>query len=143
MKMKSKYVCHVLLILFCLSVWPPDDTFAVDSINWYTYDEGMALGKIEKKKVFLHFYADWCRYCRKMAKETFQDPSVVAFLKGNFIAIRVNTDKQTNIAAGYGVRGIPATWFLNENGEKIGSRPGYIPPGKLLSILKKVYASPK
>jgi len=143
MKMKSKYVCHVLLIFFCLSAWPIDHAFSSDSINWHTYDEGMALGKIEKKKVFLHFYADWCHYCRKMAKETFQDPSVVAFLKGNFIAIRVNTDKQTKIAASYGVRGVPSTWFLKENGEKIVSLPGYIPPERLLSILKKVYISPK
>ena len=103
----------------------------------------MALEKTQKKKVFLHFYANWCRYCRKMAKETFQDLSVVAFLKGNFISIRVNTDKQRKIAASYGVRGVPSTWFLKENGERIGNLPGYIPPGRLLSILKKVYASPK
>jgi thioredoxin-related protein len=143
MKMKSKYICHVLLILFCLSVWPIDHAFSSDSINWYTYDEGMALEKTQKKKVFLHFYANWCRYCRKMAKETFQDPSVIAYLNANFTSIRVNTDKQTKIAASYGVRGLPTTWFLKENGERIGSLPGYIPPGKFLSILKKVYASPK
>jgi len=78
-----------------------------------------------------------------MAKETFQDHSVIAYLNANFISVRVNSDRERKIAASYGVRGVPTTWFLKENGEKIGSLPGYIPPDKLLSILKKVYASPK
>ena len=134
---------YVLIVLFCFSTWLPDSAVAAERINWHTYDEGMALGKTEKKKVFLHFYANWCRYCRKMAKETFQDSSVIAYLNANFTSIRVNTDKQKKIAASYGVRGLPTTWFLKENGERIGSLPGYIPPGRLLSILKKVYASPK
>jgi len=103
----------------------------------------MALGKTEKKKVLLHFYADSCYWCRKMAKETFQDPLVIAYLNAHFISIRVNSERQTKTAASYGVRGIPSTWLLEENGKKIGNLPGYIPPDRLLSILKKVYASPK
>jgi thioredoxin-related protein len=73
-----------------------------------------------------------------MAKDTFQDPSVVSYLNEKFIAIRVDFDKENEIASRYGVRGLPSTWFLTQTGERIGNVPGYIPPKSLLLMLKEV-----
>ena len=98
----------------------------------------MVLGKIEKKKIFLHFYADWCAFCRKMAKDTFQDSTVIAYLNENFIPVMVNTDKDPKTAAAYGALGLPYTVFLAESGEPIVSVPGYIPPDTLMSMLKEI-----
>jgi thioredoxin-related protein len=127
-----------MLVIATLTLLLPIYTAASDSIKWYGYQEGMATGRIATKKVFLHFYANWCVYCRKMAKETFQDPSVISYLNENYIAIRVDIDKKGDIASEYGVRGIPSTWFLSQTGERIGNVPGYIPPQALLSMLKEV-----
>jgi len=137
-KSKSKYIYYILLVIFCLSPWPYDSAFSVNSVNWVSYDKGVTLGKIENKKILLHFYADWCRYCRKMAKETFLDPTIVSYLNENFILIRINTDREPKIAAMYNVVGIPSTLLLKENGEKIGVFPGFIPPDRLLSVLKEI-----
>ena len=30
-----------------------------ESIRWLSYQDGMAKGKSENKKIFLNFYADW------------------------------------------------------------------------------------
>jgi thioredoxin-related protein len=120
----------VLLIAVCLSMGFFSDASAVETINWRSYEEGLVVSKAEKKKVFLHFYADWCVFCAKMAKETFQNPAVVSYLNNNFIPVRVDTDK--------GVTGLPSTWFLTEMGEAIGTVPGFIPPDTLLAMLKEV-----
>jgi len=136
--MRSKYFCRVLLITLYLTLWIFNVAHASDSIKWYSYEEGKVLAKIEKKKVFLHFYADWCGFCRKMAKETFRNATVVSTLNTNFIAIRVDFDKETAIAEKYGVRGLPANWFLTEMGQPIVSIPGYIAPEALLSLLREV-----
>jgi thioredoxin-related protein len=111
---------------------------ASEVINWRSYEEGMVVSKIEKKKVFLHFYADWCGFCRKMAQDTFQDSSVVAFLNKNFIPVRVNTDKEQQTAANYGVAGLPFTVFLTDRGEPIIGLPGYIPADTMLLMLKEI-----
>ena len=66
--MRSKYLCLVLLITMYLTVWFFNIAYASDSIKWHSYEEGKVLAKVEKKKVFLHFYADWCVFCLKMAK---------------------------------------------------------------------------
>ena len=136
--MKSKYLCFVLLITMCLTVWFFNIAYASDSIKWYSYEEGKVLAKIEKKKVFLHFYADWCGFCLKMAKVTFRDATVVTSLNKDFIAIRVDFDEESATAEKYGVKGLPANWFLTQMGQPIVNIPGYIAPEALLSMLREV-----
>jgi thiol:disulfide interchange protein len=111
---------------------------ASDSIKWYAYEEGKVLAKIEKKKVFLHFYADWCGFCLKMAKETFRDAAVLSNLNHHFIAIRVDFDEEPETVNKYGVRGLPSSWFLTAMGRPIISIPGYISAEALLSMLTDV-----
>ncbi|WP_319408139.1 thioredoxin family protein [uncultured Desulfosarcina sp.] len=105
-------------------------------IQWLSYAEGRQRGEAENKKVFLVFNADWCRYCLQMEKETFQNPTVIAYVNRNFVPISVNSDKQQDIAAKYKVRGLPSTYFISETGEPIANRPGYIAPDEMLKILK-------
>ena len=73
-----------------------------------------------------------------MAKEAFQDTAIVSDLNDNFIAIRVDFDKETTIAQKYGVMGLPANWFLTETGQPIVSIPGYIAPEAMLGLLREV-----
>jgi len=136
--MNSKILRCAIIIAFCISLGSFADTSAADGINWRSYEEGLAVSKAEKKKVFLHFYADWCVFCGKMARETFQNPAVVSYLNNNFISVRVNTDKEPATAMRYGVTGLPSTWFLTRMGEAIGTVPGFIPPETLLAMLKEV-----
>ena len=107
-------------------------------IQWLSYTEGRQRGEAENKKVFLVFNADWCRYCLQMEKETFQNPTVIAYVNRNFVPISVNSDKEKEIATKYNVRGLPSTWFISENGERIGNRPGYIASDEMLKILKYI-----
>ncbi len=138
--MRARHLRCVLIITSYIVVFSFSLAYASDSIKWYSYDEGQVLGKAEKKKMFLHFYADWCGFCLKMAKETFQDAAVISYLNDHFIAIRVNSDKEPDIAMNYGVMGLPANFFLTEMGQPIANIPGYIPPDALLSMLKEVNA---
>ena len=137
MKIIFKYLYCLTVIIVILSVF--SFSFASSkSIKWYTYKEGIELSKKEGKKIFLHFYAGWCTYCKKMEKETFNDYSVASYLNDNFIPIKVNSDREIKIALDFGVKGLPSTWFIAENGERISGLPGYIPPKRLLNILKYI-----
>lgn len=105
-------------------------------IQWLSYDEGRQRGAEENKKVFLVFNAEWCQYCVQMEKETFQNPAVIAYVNRNFVPISVNSDREKKIVDEYNVRGLPNTWFISEEGQRIGNRPGYIPVDEMLKILK-------
>lgn len=145
---QKKMVCFVISIVFflVLCACQSGSLASSDSINWHSYNDGMVLGKNEDKKIFLHFYANWCRYCVKMEKETFHNPALVAYINEYFISIKVdtdkaNTDQQKKIMAGYNVSGLPSTWFIDENGEKISNLPGFIPPSKLLLVLEFIHTN--
>jgi len=114
----------------------PESTAAATGVSWVGYDEGMALGKKDGKKILLHFYADWCGYCKKMNKEIFSQSDAADFINQNFIPIRVNSDNEQQLAAAYRVSGLPTTWFLDKNGEGILNIPGYLPKEMFVSYMK-------
>ena len=145
MKMKSSLSVLFFLAFFCFSVWIPNGCSYSDNneipssnktIQWHAYDEGMELGQIESKKIFLFFTADWCKYCKKMEHETFKDLSVATYLNQHFIPIKLNADNNKRLAMHYSMRGLPLIWFLTEDGEKIENLPGYVSADVLTNILK-------
>jgi thioredoxin-related protein len=138
MKRKLKSLLLILNILLWLSFGWLIPAYSASSINWLGYDEGMSLGKSDNKKIFLYFHADWCKPCIEMEKETFQNPSIIEFLKANFISIKVDFDREKKVVSEYGVRGLPTIWFITETGEKIGPILGYISPERFLVMLKNI-----
>jgi len=108
-------------------------------IKWYPYEEGMALGKSQVKKVFINFYAKWCSYCKKMETKTFRDSSVIAYINENFIAVNVDVDNESHVAAQYNISPLPDLWFVSEKGEAIGNKPGYVTAKELLPVLKFIH----
>jgi len=127
------------MAIFCMVLFGFSTTGASDEIKWHSYNQGLALAKQEEKKVFVHFYADWCAYCKKMENETLKNPAVIDYLNQNFIPVRVNSDKDRDLARNYYIRGLPSTWFVSETGEKISSLPGYISAEMLLNALKFIH----
>lgn len=134
--MRLRYFCFLGIAFFCLAAWLPKSFASSDNIKWYSYEEGVAKGKTEQKKIFIFFYTDWCGYCTKMKKTTLKENSIVTYLDKNFISIMVNTDKKKKIGADFGVRGLPTCWFMSEDGKKISNLPGYIPADQFLKVLK-------
>lgn len=126
-----------LIVAAALLLSVPADIAQADSgdIRWYSFADGIAQQEKEKKKVFLHFWADWCPSCKKMNRVTFADRSVIAYLNRHFISIKVDSDKESALARKFGVRGIPDNWFIAENGQHIGNRAGYLSPRIFLELL--------
>jgi len=134
---RTAHTAMVVAMAISLAVAASADA---SQIRWYDYAEGTSLGKQKGKKVLLFFWADWCESCEQMKKETFRVPDVIAFLNKNFIPVKIDSENEKRLASQYMVRGLPTTWFLNERGERIGSRPGFMPPDLFLAILKYMHS---
>jgi len=137
MKTILKHIYLLTLIIFILS----ESSFSFASsqhIKWYPYKQGAELSKIEGKKIFLYFYADWCTYCKKMENGTFKDDSVISYLNDNFIPIKVNSDLDSKTASDFRIIGLPTIWFIAENGDRISNLSRYETPKILLNILKYI-----
>lgn len=73
-----------------------------------------------------------------MEAESFAHPEIVQYLNDHFTMILTNVDKEKKIASAYFVRTLPASWFLEPDGSKITSVPGYVDPDTFLIILNYI-----
>ena len=128
----------VVLVLFGLMFGAVHNPAHAKDIAWQRFSDGMARGRSENKKVFLHFYARWCGACNIMENKTFQDPAVVAYINENFTPIKVDTDQEREISQIFRIRLLPDNWFIDEDGKPIGHQPGYITPRQLKGILQNL-----
>ena len=108
------------------------------SLKWHSIREYAKLRDSIDKKIYIHFWAEWCGFCRQMEKQTFANPAVATQLRKNFFLIKVNTDKDQRVADAFKVRGLPTNLFLAEDGELIVRREGYIPPKLFMRVLKAI-----
>lgn len=105
-------------------------------IVWLGYEEGLARARETGRPLLISFWADWCKYCKKMKAETYVDPAVVAAVNRDFVAVTVNTTEDQKRAAEYFVRGLPTIWFVEKDGRtRITNLPGYVDAPTFRQIL--------
>ncbi len=83
--------------------------------------------EINKEKVLIDFYADWCGPCRAMGE--------VLENIDNLDILKVNVDEHPDIAAKYGVMSIP-TVIVFSKGEEIKKQVGFLSKDDLLNWLE-------
>ncbi|WP_299526645.1 thioredoxin [uncultured Lutibacter sp.] len=86
----------------------------------------------QDKPILLDFYADWCGPCQSLL------PTVEKLAKeydGNIEIQKVNVDKNSELSSKFGVRSIPALFFLKK-GEVVDTLNGVVPEKVLIEKLE-------
>jgi thioredoxin-related protein len=135
---KTRFFAPLVLVCIFAALLPPVASGGSRPLKWHSFDEGMALGKAQGKVVFVFFWADWCTYCHTMDRETFHNKTVVDLLDKNFIAVKVDSDREQKLSNLFRIRGLPDNWFFSKSGSVLGHRPGYIPPDTFIKILRSI-----
>lgn len=129
-------------------------------VTWLSWDEAAQLAATDEnpKKLFVDIYTDWCGWCKKMDKDTFQNAEVAAYMEANFYMIKMDGEGKEPIEykgktynfvpqgkRGYhefaaalmnGRMSYPTTIFLNEKMEMLSPVPGYQKPDAFLNIAR-------
>jgi thioredoxin 1 len=64
----------------------------------------------EKGKVLVDFYATWCGPCKMVAKSLEKYEEEVK----DVTVVKINVDQHSDIASKYGIRSIPALFFVED-----------------------------
>jgi thioredoxin-related protein len=138
-----KYL-SLLFLVFSLSFAAK----AQDQIQWMKFEEAIAANAQNPKMLLVDVYTDWCGWCKKMDKETFTDPQVIAHINKNFYAVKMNAEDtkrtfefmgkeytEAQMAAAMRVRSYPNFVIIEPKLQNIAQLPGYRAPEAFLAGL--------
>lgn len=157
-EMKRIYNLVIVLILMGSSAFAQEKPIA--GLKWYTLKEALELNKKAPKKIIIDIYTDWCGWCKRMDKETFEHPAIAAYLNANYYPVKFNAEGKDSIEfaghkfsnPGQGGRsthqfamalfqaqkldpGYPAIAYITENLQLIGVMPGFLTPVQIEPVL--------
>ncbi|MBL8733811.1 MAG: thioredoxin domain-containing protein, partial [Planctomycetes bacterium] len=71
---------------------------AGNPVDWYPWgDEAFAKARREDKMVFLSIGYAACHWCHVMARESFADPAIAAYLDEHFVCIKVDREERPDV----------------------------------------------
>ncbi len=147
-------------LFFCFLVILGTTITQAQEVNWISFAQAVELATEEEnpKKVFIDVYTDWCGWCKKMDKDTFQNAEVARYMKENFYMVKMDGEGKEPIEfkgksykfipsgrKGYhelaaalmqGRLSYPTTIFLDEEMNMLSPVPGYQKPQPFLDIAK-------
>ena len=83
------------------------------------------VAKSTSKPMLIVFDASWCKYCKKLEKETLTNPQMDAYIRANFIPVHLDLDEEKAIGKILEVKSLPCTVVLSPNADLLGKVIGY------------------
>lgn len=126
-----------------------------NNVQWMSFEQ--AVGAVLQAKasgqtpklIFVDVFTDWCGWCKKMDKETFETPEIAKYLNEHFYPVKFNAEQKADInfagrtfkfvtgenGRGYhemavalldGRMSYPTTVYLNSDFQLLQRVPGYL-----------------
>lgn len=130
----------------------PDTT-----INWVSIEDAEAMASKDGKNILVDVYTDWCGWCKRMDKSTYENQKVINYINENFHAVKFNAEQKGDVtlkgrtfkfvdqgrrgyhelAAGIlqGKMSYPSTVFLNSQLEILTDIKGFRGPDEMMGFL--------
>ena len=93
-----------------------------------------------KRVVLIDFYTTWCLPCRKLDQTTWKEKAVLAWLKDRCVCLKVDAEKEEELAKRYKIASFPTTLLLKPDGSELDRLVGYRGPADFLSEAKDTLA---
>lgn len=142
---------RIFLFFLSLSFVGVGTAQAQEQIQWMKFEEAIAANAKNPKMILVDVYTDWCGWCKKMDKETFTDPRVIAHFQKNFYAVKLNAEDtnrkfpfmgktftEAEMAASMRVNSYPNFVVIEPGLQNIAQLPGYRGPEDFLAGLSEL-----
>jgi uncharacterized protein len=133
-----KHPFLTLFFLVCFIIVSASFTLAnASNIVWGSYSDAVfTQAKNQHRLVLLFVKSDSCPWCRKQTNITFNNAAVIQAVNANYLAVKVDVDKERSIAERYSVSDLPTVLILDANHHVVNTLSGYNPPLDMIHFLK-------
>lgn len=69
-------------------------------VKWMSFEQALAKEKVEKRKIFVDVYTQWCGWCKVMDAKTFSDPKIAKLLNEKFYPVKLDAEQPGDIKVG-------------------------------------------
>ena len=107
----------------------------MNAIEVGSFEEAQKLALGTNKIIVVDFWATWCGPCIRMDFNTWNDERVKSAMN-DFIFVKIDIDKNRELANKYNVKSIPNIFFLDGNGFSIHNILGYKTPNEIIKYLE-------
>ena len=126
-------------------------------IKWMTIEEAESAQRKNPKKILVNVYAKWCRWCKVEDSASYKNREIAHYINQTFYAVKYNAESKApvefkGVRFGFiddeniyvneftryllnGKLSYPGTVFINEQGNLISSKNGYMDAYYLEAVL--------
>ena len=109
--------------------------------RWKTdFDRAEFESTSTNRPMLIHFYAEWCGPCHRMDREVLSSPELARQLGSNFVAVRIDVDKNPQVAKRFGIESLPTEVFVDPDGRVLSRTSGYLSKRKYLAQVARIEA---
>jgi len=99
------------------------------------YAAGMQQAAAEDKPAMVLLTTTWCKWCKKLAKETLADPQIEPILREHFVLVLVDGDTEPAVKEQWNSSGYPHVLFLSPEEELLAERKGFATVSEFQALL--------
>ncbi|MDA3819676.1 MAG: DUF255 domain-containing protein, partial [Candidatus Delongbacteria bacterium] len=93
-------ICGLVILFFVMSFYTfaqNNETQGETKIQWMDLETAIEKQKQNPKIILVDMYTDWCGWCKKLEKETFNHPEIAAYINRNFHPVKFNAETTDTI----------------------------------------------
>ncbi len=94
----------------------------------------------DSKLVFVDFFTTWCAPCKLLDTTTWINPQVMALLREKVVALRIDAEKEKELAKQYRIEAYPTMLVLKPDGTEVDRYVGYMKADKFQEALTATLA---
>lgn len=128
--------CLILLATACEAPIDP----AAPPFRAIAFEQATEEAARDGKMVFLDFYATWCPPCRRLDAVTWKDPAVVSWLEANAVPLKIDAERNPELAERFMVEAYPTLVFLDPSGREVLRVLGFRDPAAFLAAARAARA---
>ncbi|MCF8041805.1 MAG: thioredoxin family protein [Desulfarculaceae bacterium] len=124
------------IVLLAVLAWAVAPAMAAQGgIHWLDYDAALAAQKTQDKPMLIYFHLPYCYRCKEMKIKVYKQAAVIEKLNSEFIAAKVDVEKNPAPAKLYNSDYTPSYVFLSPAGKEVYRHKGVMGMESFLGML--------